>query len=100
MVNFCVLIDEEAQEFLDDLPKKSNGIVKNKLRILEDDPFPGKGGDKELLNHPKHKELYRLHISHSYTAFYHIFVKEKTVKILWLGTIERAHKRYGRFMKK
>jgi mRNA-degrading endonuclease RelE of RelBE toxin-antitoxin system len=41
MVDFCVLIDEDAQEFLDKLPKKSNEIAKTKLRILESDPFPG-----------------------------------------------------------
>ncbi len=100
MVNFCVLIDEDAQEFLDNLPIKSHDIVKAKLRVLEDDPFPGKGGDKELLNSPKHKGLYRLHIARSYTAFYHIFLDEMTVKILWLGTIEQAHKQYGRSKKK
>jgi mRNA interferase RelE/StbE len=100
MVDFCVLIDEEAQEFLDNLPKKSHDLVKGRLRVLENDPFPGSGGDKELLNSPKHKELYRLHISRSYTAFYRIIPKEKTVIILWLGPIEKAHKLYGRFKRK
>jgi mRNA-degrading endonuclease RelE of RelBE toxin-antitoxin system len=78
MVNFCVLIDEDAQDFLDSLPKKSQKIVKTKLRILENDPFPGKGGDKELLSSPNHKEVYRLHISRSCTALYRISSKEKT----------------------
>jgi mRNA-degrading endonuclease RelE of RelBE toxin-antitoxin system len=100
MVNFCVLIDEDAQEFLDNLPKKSQNIVKSKLRVLENDPFPGKGGDKELLRSPKHKDLYRLHIARSYTAFYRIFPEERAVKILWLCPIEQAHKLYGRFKKK
>ena len=99
MVNFIVLIDEDAQEYLDNLPEKSNRLVKSELRILEEDPFPGKGGNKELLE-PKNRGLYRLHISHSYTAFYHIFKKDKNVKILWIGTIEQGHKRYGRFEKK
>jgi mRNA interferase RelE/StbE len=99
MVNFCVLIDEDAQGSLDNLPKKSHDIIKAKLRVLENDPFPGKGGDKELLNFPKHKELYRLHIARSFTAFYRVFPEEKTVKILWLGTIEQAHKKYVRFGK-
>ena len=57
MVNFCVLIDEDAQDFLDSLPKKSQKIVKTKLRILETDPFPGKGGDKELLSSPITKKF-------------------------------------------
>lgn len=96
MVDYDVVIDEEAKEFLDNLPKKSRDIVKAKLRVLETKPFPGKGGDKELLNSPKHKEVYRLHISRTYTAFYRI--EGKTVMILWLGTIEQAHKIYGRFV--
>ena len=97
MVNFCVLIDEDALEFLHDLPKKSRDIVKAKLRVLENDPFPGGSGDKELLSSPKHKELYRLHIARSYTAFYRI--QGKNIVILWIGTIEQAHKQYGRFKK-
>jgi mRNA-degrading endonuclease RelE of RelBE toxin-antitoxin system len=100
MVNFYVLIDEDAKKFLDNLPKKSHGLVKTKLRILETDPFSGKGGDKELLNSPKHEDVYRLHISRSYTAFYRISSKEKTVKILWHGTIGHAHNKYGRFAKR
>ena len=101
MVNFWVLIDEDAQEFLESLPKKSlKNIVKTKLRILDNDPFPGRGGDKELLNSPNHKEVYRLHISRSYIALYRISSKEKTVKILWLGTIGQAHNKYGLFVKR
>jgi len=82
MVNFCVLIDEDAQEFLDKLSKKSNENVKTKLRILESDPFPGKGGDKELLRSLKHDDVYRLHISDHilYTAFYRIFQDENIVR--------------------
>lgn len=63
MVDFEVIIDVEAKEFLDHLPEKSHNIIKAKLSILKTDPFPGIGGDKELLNSPKHKEVYRLHIS-------------------------------------
>jgi mRNA interferase RelE/StbE len=96
MVDFEVVIDVDAKEFLDRLPKKSRNIIRNKLSILKTDPFPGKGGDKELLNSPKHKEVYRLHISRAYTAFYRI--EGKTVVVLWLGSIEQAHKIYGRFV--
>ena len=59
MVNFHVLIDEDAQKFLDDLPSKSNRIVKDKLKLLEEDPFPGKHGDKELL-HFSDYDAYRM----------------------------------------
>jgi mRNA interferase RelE/StbE len=96
MVDFNVVIDEEANEFLKSLPAKSRTIVKNKLRILETDPFPGRGGDKELLHSSKHKEVYRLHVSRTYTAFYRI--EGKTAMILWLGSIEQAHKIYGRLV--
>jgi mRNA interferase RelE/StbE len=96
MVDFEVVIDVDAKAFLDRLPKKSHDIVKAKLHILTTDPFPGKGGDKELLNSPKHKEVYRLHISRSYTAFYRI--EGKTVLIQWLGSIKEAHKLYGRYV--
>ena len=66
MVNFEVFIDEDAQGFLDGLPEKIQTNVRSKLRLLEEDPFPG--GNKELLN-PKQKGLYRIHISRTYTAF-------------------------------
>jgi mRNA-degrading endonuclease RelE of RelBE toxin-antitoxin system len=96
MVNFEVFIDEDAQGFLDGLPEKIQANVRSKLRLLEEDPFPG--GNKELLN-PKQKGLYRIHISRNYTAFYHIFPEEKIVRILWLGPIGQAHNQYGRFKK-
>ena len=81
MVNFHVLIDEDAQKFLDDLPRKSNRIVKDKLKLLEVDPIPGKHGDKELL-HFSDYDAYRMHIARSYTVFYRIFKDEKIVRIL------------------
>lgn len=98
MVNFEVLIDEDAQVFLDHLPEKIQESVRSKLRLLREDPFPGTGGNKELLK-PTHKGLYRMHISRTYTAFYHIFPEEKIVKILWLGPIGQAHNLYGLFKK-
>ena len=98
MVSFEVLIDEDAQVFLDHLPEKTQESSRSKLRLLEEDPFPDAGGNKELLK-PTHKGLYRMHISRNYTAFYHIFPEEKTVRILWLGPIGQAHNLYGRFKK-
>jgi len=58
------------------------------------DPYPGQGGDKELL-HLDYK-LYRLHIGRSFTVFYQICEKDEQVKILEITTIERAHKLYRR----
>ncbi len=93
MRKYSVLIDVDAETFLKKLPEKSNRIVKEALLSLGDDPIPGKG-DKELLG----KGIYRIHIGRSYTAAYKISVEEKRVIILWLGTIEQAHKLYGRLL--
>jgi mRNA interferase RelE/StbE len=89
---FKILIDEDAQEFLSALPKKSQRIIRERLFSLEDDPFPGKGGDKEVIKEEKHKKVFRLHISHSYTSFYRVI--GNTVYITELMTIEQAHKKY------
>lgn len=95
MASFHVVIDEDAQKYLDDLSSKSNRIVKDKLKLLETDPFPGKNKDKELI-HFSDYDAYRMHIARSYTVFYQIAKEDKIVMILWLGTIEQAHKLYGR----
>jgi len=93
--SFRVLVDEDVQKFLDDLPPKSNRIVKDHLRILEVDPFPGMDRGKELI-HFSDYDAYRMHIARSYTVFYQIFKEDKMVVILWIGTIGQAHKLYGR----
>ena len=90
-----VQTDKTALAFLEQLPEKSRRVVKNKLRILHKDPYPGKNGDKELLDLPDYN-LYRIHIAGSYTAFYVIDNNNTTVTILELMTIEKAHKKYGR----
>jgi mRNA interferase RelE/StbE len=89
---FKILIDEDAQEFLSALPKKSQRIIRERLFSLEDDPFPGKGGDKEVIKEEKREKVFRLHISHSYTSFYRVI--GNTVYITELMTIEQAHKKY------
>ena len=96
MVAFQIVISKNALDFINSLPQKSQRIVIEKCKALADDPFPGKG-DREMIQRRDHKEIYRLHISRSYTAFYKIYKDEKIVKILDVMTIERAHKVYGRF---
>jgi len=96
VVAFQIVISKNALDFINSLPQKSQRIVIEKCKALADDPFPGQG-DRELIQRRDHKEIYRLHISRSYTAFYKIYKDEKTVKILDVMTIERAHKVYGRF---
>lgn len=96
MVAYQLVIKKKALEFINALPLKSQKIVVEKCKTLADDPFPGQG-DKEIIQRKGHKDIYRLHISRSYTAFYKIYKDEKLVKILDITTIEQAHKIYGRF---
>ncbi len=93
-MTFITRIEDEPLEFLKSLPKKTQNIVRTKLSLLKMDPWPGKGGDKEKFICRGKKPVYRLHISHSYTALYRI--ENDIVFIFYLDTIERAHKKYGR----
>ena len=96
MVAFQIAISKNALDFINSLPQKSQRIVIEKCKALADDPFPGQG-DREMIQRRDHKEIHRLHITRSYTAFYKIYKDEKIVKILDVMTIERANKVYGRF---
>jgi len=90
-----VRIDKTALAFIEQLPNKSQRVVKEKLKTLRDTPYPGKDGDKERLNLSGYI-LYRIHIARSYTAFYLIDETSETITILDIMTIEKAHKKYGR----
>jgi mRNA interferase RelE/StbE len=96
VVAYHLIIRKKALEFINALPSKSQKIVIDKCKTLASDPFPGKG-DKEIIHRKGHEDIYRLHISRSYTAFYKIDKDKKMVKILDITTIEQAHKIYGRF---
>lgn len=75
-----VVIDRRVLKYLSELPEKSQGLIKKKCFSLAEDPYPGQGGDKELL-HLEFK-LYRLHVGRSVTVFYQIRQEEELVKIL------------------
>jgi mRNA-degrading endonuclease RelE of RelBE toxin-antitoxin system len=95
-VSYEIAVQRKAADFLNSLDDKSRRIVRTRLTILIEDPYPGKGGDKELIKSPKGRpdeKIYRLHVSHSFTAFY--LIKGKTVFITEILTIEQAHKKYG-----
>jgi len=96
VVVYQLVIKKKALEFVNTLPTKSQRIVIEKCKTLADDPYSGQG-DKEIIQRKGHKDIYRLHISRSYTAFYKIYKDAKMVKILDITTIEQAHKIYGRF---
>ena len=90
-----VVIDRKALKYLSDLPEKSQRIIRELCHALAEDPFPGQGGDKELL----HLEfrLYRLHVGRSFTVFYQISEEEGQIRILDIVTTEKAHKLYKHF---
>ncbi|MCJ7445744.1 MAG: hypothetical protein MUO26_14695 [Methanotrichaceae archaeon] len=97
---FSVFISRKALRFIDNLPDKSQRIIKEKCLTLGGCPFPGEDpGDKEFLDIPGPTEVYRLHISRSYTAFYGISADDKIVYIRDVMVIEQAHNLYGRFRK-
>jgi mRNA interferase RelE/StbE len=94
-LTFTLRIDEDdALPFIRQLPEKSQRIVDSKIRLLAEDPFPGKGGDKECLTLRDGVRIYRLHVARSITVFYRIH--DDTVYITEVLTIEQAHKKYNR----
>ncbi|MDO9034549.1 MAG: hypothetical protein Q7U51_05030 [Methanoregula sp.] len=93
-MKFEVIIDIDEITYINSLDEKNKRVIKAHLKTLENDPFPGKGGDKELLNLRQSVKIYRLHIAHSFTAFYEI--EGKTVFVNEVLTIEQAHKKYNR----
>ena len=95
-MSYEIAVQRKTADFLNSLDDKSRRIVRTRLATLIEDPYPGKGGDKELIKLPKGRpdeKVYRLHVSRSFTAFYQI--KGKTVYITEILTIEQAHKKYG-----
>jgi mRNA interferase RelE/StbE len=95
-VSFQVLIKRKSVEAINELPGKTRRIIHDVLKSLEQDPYPGTGGDKELLHHEEGIDVYRLHIGRRYTAFYTIDTRSHTVQVHDIMTIGQAHKKYGR----
>ena len=91
---YSVFINRDALKYVDTLTEKSKRLIKKKLETLKDNPHPGRA-DKKKLQLPNY-DLFRIHVSRSYTIFYRIYEEEKTVKVLDIMTIDEAHKKYGR----
>ena len=103
-MTFRTLIDKKTLASIHTLSEKSQQIVMEKLKTLQEDPYPGAGGsgtrsnsDKERLYVHGREDTCRLHISRTFTAFYRIHEPEKEVYILAVMSIDQAHKRYGWF---
>ena len=88
-------IDIDAVAFINAQNEKSRRIITSHLKSLVDDPYPGKGGDKELLNLRPGMKIYRLHIGRSFTAIY--VIEKNSVLVTEVMTIGQAHKKYNLF---
>ena len=95
-MTFEVKVRNTADAFIGTVPEKTRRIIKSALRGLEENPFPGSGGDKEKLVLGGGREIYRLHVARTYTAFYSVDKENRIVKVHDILTIEQAHKKYGR----
>ena len=74
-MTYSILVSEQVKQFLQALPEKSKRVCRNNLQKLQE-PYPGEGiGDKEKLN-ISGQEIYRLHISRTFTVFYVINTKK------------------------
>ncbi len=92
-----VLLGEQPREFLEGAEEKTTRIVTDNLEKLATNPQPRPGsgrGDREKVP-VDGRELYRLHIGRSYTAFYTIDDEERVVRVREILPIDDAHKRYG-----
>jgi len=95
-VTFRLMADKHALDFLNSLAAKDQRIIKEKLKILQDNPYPGPDGDKENLHTSKKRRSYRLHVARSFTVLYNIDPDDNLVYITHIMSIEKAHRRYGR----
>jgi len=95
-VTFRLMVDKRALDFLNSLEAKDQRIIKEKLKILQENPYPGSDGDKEKLHTNKKRESYRLHVARSFTVIYNIDSDDNLVYITHIMSIEKAHRRYGR----
>lgn len=94
-MSYKLYLEPEAKDFLDTLDDKSQRICKDNLRKVEDKPYPGQGiGDKEKVP-VAGEEIYRLHISRTFTAFYYVIEEKKQVRVVEIMSIDDAHDEYG-----
>ncbi len=94
-MTYNVFVTYEIKEFFRYLDSKTSRIIKQNLKKLEQNPYPGKGtGDKKRLP-IQGKQRYRMHIGRTWTVFYSIIEEKKQVRISEIIPIDDAHKKYG-----
>ena len=85
----------ETKDFFDSLDDKSKRIFKDHFKELASAPHTWDGNrDKEKL-FVSGVELYRMHVSRTWTIFYTILEEKKQVRLVEILTIDEAHEKYG-----
>jgi mRNA-degrading endonuclease RelE of RelBE toxin-antitoxin system len=95
-MTYEIRIDVDAAESLNTQDDKTHSIIKDNLRKLTDEPYPSpeaQSGDREKVT-VNGEEVYRMHISRSYTAFYIVQEEEEQVIVTDIVDIDTAHKMY------
>lgn len=95
MGQYSLQVHEQVREFLDQLDEKSTRICKDNIKKLAAEPYPGRGKEDKEKIVVDGEEVYRLHVSRSFTAFYLIDDESNEVRVLELLPIDEAHDRYG-----
>lgn len=94
-MSYEVLVTQEIQKSFQEQEEKTRRIVKDNLKKLKENPYPGKGsGDKEKLPIQGEKR-YRMHIGRTWTIFYSVLEDKKEVRVSEILSIDEAHKKYG-----
>jgi len=95
-LTFEVKVHTRVIAYINTVPEKSRRIIRKALEDLEQNPYPGSRGDKERLDVGHGREIFRIHIARTYTAFYSLDTENRIVKVHDILTTEQAHKKYGR----
>lgn len=93
-MTYEIRLHPDANNYIKSKDSKSQRIIKDNLRKLEEEPYPrpdSKLGDTEKVT-VEGDEYYRMHISRTHTAFYK--VREDQVHIVNIVDINKAHKMY------
>ena len=90
---FKLLVETGILKRINTFPNKEARNLKDRLRILENDPFPDGRGKKEIKG--SKKSAYRFRIG-NYKFFYIIDIENKIIKVTEFLTAEQAHRKYGR----
>ncbi len=94
-MTYEVRIDVHAADFLNSQAEKTQSIIKDNLGKLKEEPYPtpkAQSGDREKVT-VNGEEVYRMHISRSYAAFY-IVNEDEQVVVTDIVDIDTAHKMY------